>query len=76
MFGPVDGMERTFHVLRDHDQAEQRVTYLELFFDLVFVFAITQLSQVLLNDLTWKGFAGTSPGRLWIADAETSRGEI
>ena len=52
-------MERTFHVLRDHDQAAQQVTYLELFFDLVFVFAITQLSQVLLNDLTWRGAAGT-----------------
>lgn len=69
-------MQGIFHVLRDHDQAEQQVTYLELFFDLVFVFAITQLSQVLLNDLTWKGVARTSPGRLWVADAETSRGEI
>ena len=46
-------------MLRDHDQAAQQVTYLELFFDLVFVFAITQLSQVLLNDLTWRGAAGT-----------------
>ena len=52
-------MQGIFHVLRDHDQAEQQVTYLELFFDLVFVFAITQLSQVLLNDLTWRGVAGT-----------------
>ncbi|MCH7581810.1 MAG: low temperature requirement protein A [Acidobacteria bacterium] len=59
IFEPVDRMQGIFHVLRDHDQAEQQVTYLELFFDLVFVFAITQLSQVLLNDLTWRGVAGT-----------------
>ncbi len=63
-------------MLRDHDQAEQRVTYLELLFDLVFAFAITQLSQVLLNDLTWKWVVGTSPGTLWIAGADTSRGKI
>ncbi len=74
--GPVDRMQGTFHVLRDNDQAAQQVTYLEILFDLAFVFAIAQLSQVLLNDLTWKGVAGTSPGTLWIAGAETSRGEI
>ena len=34
---------------------EQRATSLELFFDLVFVFAITQVSHLLLNDLTWRG---------------------
>jgi low temperature requirement protein LtrA len=33
-----------------------RVTTLELFFDLVFVFVITQLSAVLAHDLTWQGF--------------------
>jgi low temperature requirement protein LtrA len=33
-----------------HDRA--RVTYVELFFDLVFVFAVTQLSHSLLADLT------------------------
>ena len=32
-----------------------RVTYVELFFDLVFVFAITQLSHALLADLTLLG---------------------
>jgi low temperature requirement protein LtrA len=31
------------------------VTTLELFFDLVFVFVITQLSTVLAHDLTWDG---------------------
>src|SRR3954449_3034960 len=38
---------------------EQRVTPLELFYDLVFVFAITQVSHHLLDDLTWRG-AGQS----------------
>jgi low temperature requirement protein LtrA len=34
---------------------EQRATSLELFFDLVFVFAITQVSHLLLDDLSWRG---------------------
>ena len=34
---------------------EQRATSLELFFDLVFVFAITQVSHLLLADLSWRG---------------------
>ena len=34
---------------------EQRATTLELFYDLVFVFAITQVSHLLLDDLTWQG---------------------
>src|SRR5919198_5714998 len=34
---------------------EQRTTALELFYDLVFVFAVTQVSHLLLADLTWKG---------------------
>ena len=34
---------------------EQRVTALELFYDLVFVFAITQVSHLLLDHLTWEG---------------------
>ena len=41
---------------RDSDAGEeQRATTLELFYDLVFVFAITQVSHLLLNDLTWVG---------------------
>jgi low temperature requirement protein LtrA len=36
---------------------EQRATFFELFFDLVYVFAITQLSHHLLEDLTWAGAA-------------------
>jgi low temperature requirement protein LtrA len=34
---------------------EQRATALELFYDLVFVFAVTQVSHLLLDHLTWTG---------------------
>jgi low temperature requirement protein LtrA len=34
---------------------EQRATTLELFYDLVFVFAVTQVSHLLLDDLSWRG---------------------
>ena len=34
---------------------EQRTTTLELFYDLVFVFAITQVSHLLLANLSWEG---------------------
>jgi len=37
-----------------------RVTYVELFFDLVFVFAITQLSHLLLGDLSVMGVLRTA----------------
>jgi low temperature requirement protein LtrA len=45
--------------LRRGAGAEQRATTLELFYDLVFVFAITQVSHLLLAHLTWAG-AGQS----------------
>ena len=38
---------------------ERRATYFELFFDLVYVFAVTQLSHHLLSHLTWAGAAET-----------------
>ena len=38
-----------------HAEREQRVTPLELFFDLVFVFAFTQVTTVLSNDPSWGG---------------------
>ena len=38
---------------------EQHASNLELFYDLVFVFAVTQVSHLLLADLTWRG-AGRS----------------
>lgn len=37
------------------DGEGQRATTLELFYDLVFVFAITQVSHLLLEHLTWAG---------------------
>ena len=50
-------------------QREERVTPLELFFDLVFVFAITQVTSMLSADPTWAG-AGRALlvlGALWWA---------
>jgi low temperature requirement protein LtrA len=44
---------------RSEDPTAQRVSNLELFYDLVFVFAITQISHLLLDHLTWEG-AGQS----------------
>src|ERR687897_918876 len=41
-------------------RGEQRATYFELFFDLVYVFAITQLSHHLLLDVGWSGAAETA----------------
>ena len=47
------------HLRRDDGQATQAATTLELFYDLVFVFAVTQVSHHLLGHLDWKG-AGQS----------------
>jgi low temperature requirement protein LtrA len=41
--------------MRARVDGAQRVTNTELFFDLVYVFAITQLSRFLADDLTWLG---------------------
>ena len=43
--------------IRRRDAAEQRATFFELFFDLVYVFAVTQLSHHLLANLSWQGAA-------------------
>lgn len=45
-------------VRRPHEH--HRVTYVELFFDLVFVYAITQISHTLLADLTATGLLHTT----------------
>lgn len=47
------------HVRRAYAGEEQRATFLELFFDLVFVFAVTQVSHVLLEDISLTGAAKT-----------------
>jgi low temperature requirement protein LtrA len=46
--------------LRQRSEQEQRATNLELFFDLVFVFAVTQLSHLLGSHLTFAGAAQTA----------------
>lgn len=42
---------------RRQQTAEERVTPLELFFDLIFVFAITQVTGLVVADPTWAGLA-------------------
>src|SRR3954454_1304854 len=44
--------------------ADERVTYLELFFDLVFVFAITQVTGLMAAEGSW---AGVGQGMLVLA---------
>jgi low temperature requirement protein LtrA len=41
--------------MRRDTGVEQRATTLELFYDLVFVFAVTQVSHLLLDHLSWEG---------------------
>jgi low temperature requirement protein LtrA len=62
------------------------VTTLELFFDLVFVFVITQLSTVLAHDLTWDGVGHVAlmlaliwfmyGGYAWLTNAIDVRGPV
>lgn len=44
-------------LLRVRDGSEAKVSYAELFFDLVYVFAVTQVSHFLLGHLTLLGAA-------------------
>jgi low temperature requirement protein LtrA len=43
------------NLMRDRSAGRQRVTNVELFFDLVYVFAVTQLSHYLLHHRTLSG---------------------
>ena len=52
-------------LLRARDGHEAKVSFAELFFDLVYVFAVTQLSHHLLHDLTLLGALQTL--LLWFA---------
>jgi low temperature requirement protein LtrA len=45
------------HLRARGEEGAQRTTTVELFFDLVYVFAITQLSKLILDDLTAAGAA-------------------
>ena len=47
-------------LLRNHHGGHAPVNNLELFFDLVFVFAITQVSHFLLGELSWLGALKTA----------------
>jgi low temperature requirement protein LtrA len=47
-------------IIRARGEGEQRATFFELFFDLVYVFAVTQLSHHLLTELSWAGAAETA----------------
>src|SRR3954454_15208921 len=52
----------------EESEAERRATWLELFFDLVFVVAIASLAEVLHDDPDWGGvarFAGLSVPVIW-----------
>ena len=48
---------RTRHLRPRGPGVEQPITTVELFFDLVYVFAVTQLSHLILDDLTVAGIA-------------------
>ena len=47
-------------IIRTRGQGEQRATFFELFFDLVYVFAVTQVSHHLLDDISWATAAETT----------------
>ena len=61
-------------LLRARDGREARVGFVELFFDLIFVFAITQISHTLLAHLTWVGVlqAAILLGAVWWSWIDTS----
>jgi low temperature requirement protein LtrA len=61
---PEAGGARHPDLLRVRGEGRQRVTNIELFFDLVFVFAVTQLSHYLLHHLT---LAGAAKGAVLLA---------
>jgi low temperature requirement protein LtrA len=46
-------------------ETPQGATYVELFFDLVFVYAVTQVTSLLVHDLTWGG-AGRAAVMAWL----------
>jgi low temperature requirement protein LtrA len=54
-------------LLRADDEARSEVAPIELFFDLVYVFAIIQISHTLLADLSWLGAVRTALlfGAVW-----------
>ena len=61
----TDQPARHHPLMRRRDGHHARVTFEELFFDLVYVFAVTQLSHELLHNLTFTGVVETLI--LWFA---------
>ena len=61
-------------LMRKRDGAHTRVGFVELFFDLVFVFAVTQISHTLLTHLSWAGGlqAAILLGAVWWSWIDTS----
>jgi low temperature requirement protein LtrA len=61
-------------LLRTRDGGHARVGFVELFFDLVFVFAVTQISHALLAHLSWIGalHGFMLLGAVWWAWIDTS----
>src|SRR5438270_9323637 len=49
-------VDETIETAADEVVEERRTTPVELLWDLVFVFAITQVTTLLWRDLTWGGF--------------------
>ncbi len=54
-----DSSDVGLNLFRPRGDGHERATYFELFFDLVYVFAVTQLSHTLIEHLTWRGAAET-----------------
>jgi low temperature requirement protein LtrA len=53
----MEGSSQTHHRLGATRREGERVTPLELFFDLVFVLALTQCTALMSHDQTWSGLA-------------------
>src|SRR5256884_8275222 len=73
MSGPAEQESRVPPLLRDRSGV-QRVTNIELFFDLVYVFAVTQLSHYLIGHSTLVGalHAGLLLAMVWLVWAYTT----
>ena len=54
--GQWAGHEPDADGVESREPDERSVGYLELFFDLTFVFAMSQVTHLMLNDISWQGF--------------------
>jgi low temperature requirement protein LtrA len=55
--GSVEGQQDRIEQLEQELEKEKAAHPLELFFDLVFVFAITQVVSLVVHDLTLPGYS-------------------